>query len=177
MSKKYFSNEIIIGISAMIISLSTLLVFIYQTNLIKRQQYKSVYPHLNIVNMNSGSVNYEYVLRNQGIGPAFITSIEVTDASGQSYNSLVDYANHKIVAKDSVDFSYWDIFPGTVIQEKERIPLLKLSDNAQRKHKAKEAVRLREILVSDSLRLRISYESIYGESWTMRNGSNTPVKN
>ena len=60
MSKKRLSSEMLIGLTAMIISLSTLIVFVYQTNLIRKQQYMSVYPHLNMMHRNSGSADYMF---------------------------------------------------------------------------------------------------------------------
>lgn len=83
MRKKLISNELLIGIAAMIISLSTLFVFIYQTNLIRKQQYMSVYPHLSFIHMTPGSLDYRFILRNQGIGPAFISAINIKGGDGK----------------------------------------------------------------------------------------------
>ncbi len=171
------TNEILIGISAMIISLSTLVVFIYQTNLMRKQQYKSVYPYLGVTHMNSNSINYAYVIKNKGIGPAFITDIDITDSTGQSYNSLLEYTKSNLSKKDSIPLRYTDLFVGDLIQEKEEIALIKQSDKTLALKTIARANKLRKALDSDNLKLAITYESIYGESWTMVNNSRTPIKN
>lgn len=182
MSKKVLSNELLIGIAAMIISLSTLIVFVYQTNLIRKQQYMSVYPHLNLIHMNSRSANYKYVLRNQGIGPAFITSLDVKEKDGASYDNLVQYMRDKTAKEDSIRWKYTSLNVGGLVQEKEEVVLFELSDIGDSAsddlstNRLTEANRLREILATDNLEITITYESIYGESWTIKKSS-MPIKN
>ncbi len=176
MTKKVLTNELLIGISAMIISLSSLVVFIYQTKLIKKQQYKSVYPHLNFVHMHSNSIDYHFVIRNQGIGPAFITAIEIEDAEGTTFDNILDYLEHAIDKKDSISINYTDIQVGSLIQEKQNIELVKLSDKAVNTKTFAKANILRQKLLSNLLRLTIEYESIYEEKWSINNNSNIPQK-
>ncbi len=176
MNKKLLSNELLIGISAMIISLSTLIVFIYQTNLIRKQQYKSVYPHLNFVHMHSHSTDYHFALRNQGIGPAFIQSISITDSTGKSYPSLVNYLKNTTDKKDSILLNYTDIDVGNLIQEKQVIELIKLSNKSAELKTVARANMLRDKLLSDQLQLSIVYTSIYDEQWTINNKVNIPLK-
>ncbi len=182
MSKKLLSNELLIGIAAMIISLSTLLVFAYQTHLIRKQQFRSVYPHLNLIHMNSGSADYQFVLRNQGIGPAFITALKVKEPNGKTYDNLVQYMRHKIAKKDSIRWKYSDLSIGALVQEKEEVILFELFDGedsvspGHQKNALQAANKLRQILTNDSLQITISYKSIYEESWTINNSS-MPIKN
>ena len=70
MTLKKLNTDKILGLSAMLISICTLIVFLYQTNLIKKQQYMSVYPYLTLGNNGSFTADYEYSLTNNGIGPA-----------------------------------------------------------------------------------------------------------
>lgn len=183
MSKVKLNSELLVGITAVIISLSTLIVFIYQTNLIRKQQYMSVYPHLDVSNINTGSMNYKFVLFNEGIGPAFITKLEITEKHGQSYDDLVDYLEEKITEQDTIQFHYSDLYEGQLIQAKEEVYLFGLSDNnyvranGLAENTINSAHRLEEILNSDSLTIKITYESIYGESWTITDDSRKPIKN
>ncbi|MEO0789852.1 MAG: hypothetical protein AAFY36_14380, partial [Bacteroidota bacterium] len=102
MSKPFWTSDRIVSMSAIFISLATLFVFVYQTNLIREQQHLSVYPHLSLGNAYSGSLNYQQVLSNEGIGPAFIEGIEVRDTSGKEYSSLSDYLFYHLEDEDSV---------------------------------------------------------------------------
>lgn len=64
--------------TAVLISVGTLLVFLYQTNLVRQQQYMSVLPYLEFQNHDVFSYdNYELILKNKGIGPALIISRNV----------------------------------------------------------------------------------------------------
>ena len=183
MHNNFWNSEKLLGLSALFISLMTLIVFVYQTNLIRKQQYMTVYPHLDIVNNNSGSLNYKYVLENRGVGPAFITSIEVSDLNGNKYDDLVAYVEANLPAKDSIAYHYSDIGIGRLISANEKIYLFGLSDPQYLKNigyppnTVEGANKLRAILNSDSLRYKIIYESVYGESWTLSSESSIPVKN
>ena len=166
----------------MIISLSTLIVFVYQTNLIRKQQYMSVYPHLNLSNNNTGSLDYEYTLKNEGVGPAFITSIDVFDGGGKTYMNLVDYVRTKVLRSDSIYFHYFDIYVGKLISSGEEIALFGLLDDAHndgnelKRNIVLGAHKLRTIINNDSLNVNITYKSIYGESWKITKNSMTPEK-
>lgn len=165
----------------MIISLSTLIVFAYQTNLIRKQQYMSVYPHLNLVNYNSGSINYKYVLRNEGVGPGFISDIVIRETGGPVYESFVEYLEQKITKKDSIEFHYSDLYKGRLIQADEEIILFGLSGHEYTRmhglprNTIRSANKLYHIL--NSLEVKITYESIYGESWSITHDSEIPIKN
>ena len=166
----------------MIISLSTLIVFVYQTNLIRKQQYMSVYPHLNLSNDNTGSLDCEYTLKNEGVGPAFITSIDVFDGGGKTYMNLVDYVRTKVLRSDSIYFHYSDIYVGKLISSEEEIALFGLLDDAHndgnelKRNIVLGAHKLRTIINNDSLNVNITYKSIYGESWKITKNSMTPEK-
>lgn len=176
MSKKSLSTEMIIGLMAMVISLSTLIVFVYQTNLLRKQQHMSVYPHLSMGHMGSGSKEYSFVLTNKGVGPAFIKSVEVKDGNGKSYDSLVEYVKDKVNPKDSIYWNYSDLMNGSLIAEKESIELFKLSDRFMENKTVEAANILRGLLIGKNLKLKITYESIYGDTWSIRNGATIPIK-
>lgn len=172
----------IIGVTAMIISLSTLIVFIYQTNLIRKQQYMSVYPHLDLTNSNTGSLNYTFLLSNMGVGPAFIRDIDVKHKNGKTYRSLVHYVNSTVKEEDSLYFHYSDIYEGRLVQADEQIILFGLSDKKHLNSIGKPAntvngaLKLNAILNTDSLNIKITYESIYGERWYITEKALQPIK-
>lgn len=182
MNQRFWNGDKLIGISALIISLSTLGVFVYQTNLIRKQQYMAVYPHLNLTNYYSSSLNYKYVLENEGVGPAFLRSLRIKELNGTTYESLLEYLNHKIQDRDSIWIHYSDLYEGMLIQAEEEVVLFGLSDSEYQESKGRPentvegASKLWDFLNSDSLEVELMYESIYGEQWTITNHSNAPVK-
>ena len=183
MSKKFWTSEKLLGLSALFVSLLTLMVFVYQTNLIRKQQYRSVYPHLSITNFYSGSVDYQFVLKNDGVGPALIQSVDISDLEGNSYKSISKYLHSKLSIKDSVWVYNSDLSEGRLIPANEEIILFGLFNEEQtmaRKlppNTISGAIKLRSILNNDSLKVSITYSSIYDESWTISNDSDVPVKN
>jgi len=114
------------SLSAMVIGLGTLAVFIFQTNLIGKQQYMSVYPHLSI--QYSYTLNeFGYYLQNKGIGPAIIKSVEIVTDSGEEFNDIDKYFEY-LFSKNNLKFkySYSNIMAGAMISKKEKIELLKI---------------------------------------------------
>ena len=182
MKKEFWTAEKLLGLSAMIISLSTLFVFVYQTNLIRKQQYMSVYPHLGLTNFNSGSLNYKYVLENEGVGPAFLKEIHIKEKNGQTHESLVAYVEGALPVEDSIAIHYSDLYAGRLIPAGEEIILFGLSDNGYLKsynlppNTVEGAETLRSILNDESLTIEIVYESIYGERWSINSHSYSPIK-
>jgi len=88
MKENTFNTDRIIGISAMLISLMTLIIFIYQTNIIRTQSRLSVTPRLAFStsqNQNDSIVDFSASLKNKGLGPAIIESIYIIH-KGKKYD-------------------------------------------------------------------------------------------
>ena len=184
MKDKFWNVEKLIGLSALLISMFTLGVFIYQTNLIRKQQYMSVYPHLHISNSGTGSLEYEFQLQNEGVGPAFIRELKIISPQGKSFEDFIDYVENELPQeRDSIWYNHSNIYVGQLIQPGEVISIIKLIDNERilpydlplNTHEGSH--KLWEVLNHDSLRFEITYESIYGEGWTINDGSRSPIKN
>ncbi|NJB70100.1 hypothetical protein GGR42_000562 [Saonia flava] len=182
MKPKFWTSEKVLSLSALLVSLLTLAVFIYQTQLIRKQQYMSVYPHLNFANIGGHTLEYTYVLKNDGVGPAFIRSVKVNGPNGKSYKDVINYVEENLAKNDSVLFYYANLSEGRLVSAEEEIPIitlmnkektreLNLSDNTLEKSN-----KLYDILNNDSLKIEIEYESIYGEKWVLKNGGSGPVK-
>ena len=182
MENKFWTSEKLLSLSALFVSLLTLGVFVYQTNLIRKQQYMSVYPHLSISNSQSYSLNYEFVLRNEGVGPAFIKKIEVKGQDEKIYESLAEYLEDTLEEKDSIWVHNSDIFEGKLIQAGEKVVLFGLIDESFTnelglpKNTIEGAKKLRQVLNNDDLEIKIEYESIYGERWSIFGDSQVPIK-
>lgn len=181
MKYKTWNSEKLLSLAALFVSLSTLIVFVYQTNLIYKQQNMSVYPHLGLFNSGSGSINYQYLLKNQGVGPALINSIEVTEKSGATYVSLVEYLEENLTEQDSIWLVNSDIYPGRLIPANAEITLFGLMGAEVTKrydlppNTLKGAKKLRELLNKEELIINITYSSIYDQSWSITNHTEVPI--
>lgn len=169
--KRFWNSEKLLSISAILISVCTLGVFLYQTNLVRKQQYMAVFPYVTMSNYGTGTDNYKFVIENNGIGPAIVTSIEVTTDSGENYPDIVDYVRSRLTPIDSVYFFYANISPGRLIPEKGTIEVIGVSAN-----NIKSGSALNKILNSEDKDIIIEYESVYGEKWVLKDDLGYPVK-
>lgn len=173
MNLKKLNSEKILSLSAMFISLCTLIVFLYQTNLMRKQQYMSVYPHLSLMNYGTHTPNYKYVLANDGIGPAILKSIVVKTKDGKTYKDIIPYVVASIIQmRDStLGFYHSNIHVGQLLPADSKIELIIANDN-----KISTSEKLYNILNADGLDINIEYESMYGERWKITNNSDIPIK-
>lgn len=187
MAKPFWNSEKILSASALLISLTTLIVFIYQTKLIRKQQYMSVYPYLDLQNGGGGTLQYIFQLSNEGIGPAIVQDIEIKAPNGKEYTDFIDYVDDVVEEKDSIWYLYSSVKPGRLIPAEEKIPLIQLVTKELLKNQGyyeyydtpntlEGSVKLYQILNHDSLQVKIVYQSIYGEEWSITNKSNSPTK-
>ncbi|MFD2517258.1 hypothetical protein [Salinimicrobium flavum] len=166
----FWENQKLLSITAVLISIGTLLVFVYQTNLVRKQQYMSVFPYLEFQNHSVLSPNYKLVLKNKGIGPALITSRNIV-IKGKTYDlDLGMYLEENLVSGDTAYFNITNIRKGNLISEKEGIDLVVLEPNTSRSGLEK----LHGLIYNDSLEFVVEYESVYGERWQVSSKSPTP---
>lgn len=166
MSQKTWNSDKIVSISAILISLLTLCVSLYQTAMIRKQQRLSVLPYLSLGNYNTGGPNYKLILSNNGIGPAFIESVEV-EYQNKTYpcDLPVFLGKHlKDSVKNIKKMSHSNIYPGRMIPAGTTLPLLAIH-NSQKD--ANKLVLLLRRLKEQGMQFRIVYRSVYEERWRL----------
>lgn len=85
-----WNSERLLSLSAISISFITLVIFIYQTNLMSRQNYLSIMPYLALsTTRNAGEHLFELNVKNHGVGPAILESVTLV-YQNKKYN-LTDY--------------------------------------------------------------------------------------
>lgn len=80
MGNKKLNTDRILGVSAMLISILTLAIFVYQTNIMRVQSKLSVKPRLDFTTNQGGTdslIVFQEVLENKGLGPAIIDTIYI----------------------------------------------------------------------------------------------------
>ena len=92
MKLKLPKTDRILGISAMIISLVTLIIFIYQTEIINQLSKLAVKPHLSFQLLQIGNdsiITFTQTLKNKGLGPAIIQDASILFRN-QEYSLFAD---------------------------------------------------------------------------------------
>ena len=163
------SADRIVSISAIVISLMTLLVLVYQTNMIREQQRNSVFPYLMIGNEGYGLADYKLVMTNSGIGPAIIEPVEIKYADSLCQMDLPSFMYDYIDGLDTLNnILHSNYYVGMLIPAEEKIPIFQV-DNDQN-----EAIALIRILEKTELELTIIYKSIYGQRWELSTDEGLP---
>lgn len=147
--------EMFIAVFAIFISLSTLFVYIYQSNLMKQQQRMSVWPYLSF----GPSWGYDYFrlnLVNKGIGPAIVKSFEMS-YDGKALGNIHELM---LLVPDSLksEYLYSTVWPGMVIMAGEEVNMFKVTDPGTVKY-------IVENLLNDKMDISICYASVYGDTW------------
>mgnify|MGYP006446753331 CR=1 FL=1 len=90
---KKINADRVVSISAIVVSVATVIMIFYQTNLMRQQQKSWVMPSLRIGYGKEGSnpVKERIYVQNGGLGPAFIEDIMIIDSTGQHKVDLHDY--------------------------------------------------------------------------------------
>lgn len=156
---KFWSGEKIMSITAVLISILTLAVFIYQTDLIRKEQHTAVFPYLELDHRGIETDSYRFTLENKGIGPAIITDIKLLYKDQEVKENLIQYVSKR---RDSMNYSfnYNGIYRNRFISSGEEIVLIGASNKNRQ-----EAAFFERLLTDENLDLVITYESIYGDSW------------
>ena len=187
MSKKNrgWNAEKILSISAISISFITLLIFVYQTNLLvnqtkllSEQNYLSILPYLAIsTSSNAEKSFFELSIQNQGVGPAIIESV-IFFYEGQQYDladfedSIYTFIRSKSPEMDSIKhFSVSTLNKGLAIPANTNYHLISVENHP------KEYLLINKILnqlSENGLRYEITYKSIQKERWRIHNDSQEP---
>lgn len=171
---KKWSSDRWLSIVAIIASLGTLFTIVYQTNLIRKQQYASVLPYLEMWNSNPGreGSSYIYVLKNNGIGPAFVKEVKIHRGDSAHIDDPASFTYRVIRPEDPiVNFHYNNIKKGSVIPAGSRIELVGVKNDSINAHKLRKW-----FSQTDSIEVEIVYESVYGERWSTRGIANEPKR-
>lgn len=74
--RKRFDPEKIVAYSALILSLCAIVIAVYEVSLLEEQKHAAVWPRV-FSARNTSADNFQVVIKNAGVGPAQILSVEV----------------------------------------------------------------------------------------------------
>lgn len=168
--KKFWNADKIVSISAMVISLGTLVVISYQTALIsnqtemiRKEQRIAVMPYLGFDIIVPSENRVELKVSNSGLGPAFIKEAKV-EYQGKEY--VDDLKAFYIDYFKPTNFFYNECKAGTVIQSGETLTLFGVNQSADP---------IDESMINGEVIFKFTYESAYGEAWVLVPPSTIPI--
>jgi hypothetical protein len=167
---KFWNADKIVSFSAILISLATMAIYLYQTHLIQKQQHASVMPYLRM-GFSYDEDRFEMLVYNEGLGPAFIEEINVYESSKKYSNmDIPSYFQSEYLKKDTIYLTYSNVGVGMLFAAGKDITIIsKLKDK-------KDTDKLKNIFFNEKLEMEIIYTSIYGDKWKVRGAFTRPEK-
>ena len=162
----------------MSISFITLIIFIYQTNLMSKQNYLSILPYLQTTTSYNGEhMRFSLSVLNHGVGPAIIESV-TSEIDGVEHD-IEDFDGHFwnfLVFRDSIlgglkDVSTSTFHPGDAIPANIKYTIFEVRFVEGDMPKI-----LRLIEMLETLPYEIKYKSIQNERWMINEEGNSPIK-
>ncbi len=166
-----FNTDRIIGLSAMLISLLTLIIFIYQTNLMRTQSRLSVTPRLVFLtneSQNDSIIYYSIEIVNKGLGPAIVESIKILHEGKRFDLNFPDFLQQVYPDIDQYGSltQSMTMGKGSTLSPTENNVLLRFAVPISK------AMNLMEYLGVEGdespFHLEVVYSSIYKEQWRVR---------
>jgi len=162
--KSAFKTELIVALAAIMISIISLVVYIYQAQIMREQQHISVWPYIEW-DMTISTVDGIYIaVVNKGVGPAIIK--ETTLKLDEEKMDVLSLLGKVVGNLDSLSLSYGDVSnkvfaPG----EEYRLFHLKLI-NGKLGNESSREVYERVKKMYPRIKYEICYCSVYGDCWT-----------
>ena len=176
-----WSAEKIMSISALCISVISVIALFYQLSLareenelIRKQQSASVIPYLqfeNIYNVRAFSIH----LINKGVGPAFIKKVSFMTKDSVKFDNSTSALLHIVREKNSKDhlISYSGsitVKENTVLQSGESIRVFEISSTSNDVLTGVE--NFKNHMNNTPPEFSILYEDVYGNQWELTNKNN-----
>lgn len=175
-----WNAERFLSLSAMTISFITLLIFVYQTNLMRKQNYLSILPYLMLSTTDQGSEQtFELHLKNHGVGPAIIESVTIEYKS--KTHDLADYEDDLFLLLASIvpeldsikNRSSSTLNKGMAIPANSDYHVFSVQNSPESYQLITQSL---DRLLHEGLTYRITYRSIQNERWMIHNTSEGPEK-
>ncbi len=170
--KKFWNADKIVSLSAMAIALFTLVVLLYQSNILERQyeltvkqQKASVLPYIQFT-AGFSSESFHITIENKGLGPAFIKGLYVKEKDSTfMLINLKDYYDDNI---DEPMYSYniSGLYKGVVLAPGDKTELLSAGGGSTAVKPVKEffddffSGQRSNVFI-------IEYESVFGDVWVV----------
>jgi hypothetical protein len=174
--KIFLSSDKIFGLTAMLISLITLIIFVRQTNIMDKQSRLSALPYLMVERSTSSEKHQiQFSLVNHGVGPAIIESRKI-HYKGKDYDQdFYEFMTESILELDTIEpFNWSNVYKGQAIPANGRVVMVAAGNN--RKEFELYVNTLEKFQNNGDFYFEIIYTSIYGDRWKLSTDSEVPQK-
>lgn len=171
--KKRFNIELLLGISATLLSIFALGVSIYQAKIAREYQYASVWPHLQVVYTHHND-KFTWAIINNGVGPAIIQSFALA-YQGKNYQSPYHLVAkcikqlQELEEKQDIRLDISDISPGYVIKSGGEVMLCSIENSVP------VANAMRQIIDDSLYHFQVVFSDIYHNCWQNDRDKVTPL--
>ena len=173
--KKFLDVNRILAFTALFISILTFIIFVRQTNIMDQQSHLSVLPYLILeYNTSKPDTLITIDLVNQGVGPAII-SRRAFQYKGKAYEmefrdflieNIPEMRDIRILSSATLEYGY-------AVPAGGKRELLAVGGDSTSYYKFQE---IRGGLISGKeFNYDLRYESIYGDTWSLKLGSAKPI--
>jgi hypothetical protein len=162
--KRCFSADLIIALSAMIIGLCTMIVYIYQARIMSKQLSTSVRPYVMVViveNQEEISIG----IQNKGVGPAFIKTSRLV-LNGQSFTEENQGVFLDSLVTFTPSYSYQNL-QERVLSPGDEAKLFTFAN-------PKEFAAISKALQSNEVSIELCYCSVHEQCWKVDNSGTKP---
>jgi len=170
-----WSSDKVVSMSAIFISLMTLITFVHQNRLLQKQAALSVLPYLSITTAYTVSSKPSFRLKiiNRGVGPAIIESQEVSYDGKVYKDDFIEFLNEQIPGFDSLqNIAQSNLVFGSVLPSGEDLDIIGVYSDINEVNLI--AAKLQE-LNDSGMKYKVVYRSIYGERWMITESSDLPI--
>ena len=177
------TTDRLIGVSAIIISLLTLIIFIYQTHIISTESRLSVKPNLFFdfeLIENDSLVSFKRTVKNKGLGPALIHS-SVLRYQNEDYTLDFDkFISDKFPdVRNYTELDSYGITEGSIISPDETITIYKFEINTNNPKAYREfwkCLNFEYEKYAPDWSFELIYSSIYEDEKWCKNTDETKLK-
>jgi hypothetical protein len=183
-----FTTDRIVGLSAIVVSVGSLFVIVYQTHLMRQAQSASVLPYLMVGVQSNGEGAY-LTLTNKGLGPALIEEVRIRHEGKTFDEDPHDFFVRMRPDRNIPALSVDRIAVGRLIPAGERLMTLGM-DGDERIRMLVDLLNLYELAdvprawlvnlkVPVNARravIEITYASVYGERWRITSDRLVPER-
>lgn len=164
-----WDSDKIFSVSAFVISVATLVTLMYQSKIMREHQEKTSFPKLELWH-NIGDTRYQLELKNTGVGPAILESVQIV-YEDSIYN--MDPASFAKSYKDTIPtllpLGTSSLRAGRVIEPGVNIWPINISTDSVRNHPITQLFWLEEATVV------IRYSSVYEHQWEIKGTGTAPI--
>lgn len=168
---KFWNADKIVSFSAILISLATMGVYMYQTHLIQKQQHASVMPYLRM-GYSFDEDRFDLMISNEGLGPAFIEEVN-TYYKGKKYSNydVADFFQNDYWKIDSSLFlTYSNVSSGMLFAAGKNITII------SKRRSIETTDKLKDLFLNNKIEMEVIFASVYGEKWITKGTLARPKK-